>query len=92
MNWRPITLVCVDYKLASKVIANRIKKHLPKLVKPDQCGFVEDRYIGQNIDMLTQIIEYTESNQIPAVVLGVDYAQAFDNLSWSFIEMVTFTD
>lgn len=87
-NWRPITLLCADYKLASKVIANRLKKFLPKLINPDQCGFVQNRYIGQNIDLLTQIIEYTETNQIPAIVLGVDYAQAFDNLSWSFIKEV----
>jgi len=87
-NWRPITLLCCDYKLASKVIANRLKSLLSKLINPDQCGFVSNRYIGQNIDVLTQIIEYSEENDVPGIILSVDYHKAFDELSWSFIEDV----
>ena len=87
-NWRPITLLCADYKLISKVIANRIKAHLPKIINCDQTGFVKGRYIGQNIDMLLQIIEHSECNQVPGIVLGVDYAKAYDQLSWAFIEEV----
>ena len=87
-NWRPITLLCADYKLASKVIANRIKLHLPKLINSDQTGFVKGRYIGQNIDILLQMIEFSDFYQKPGIVLGVDYAKAFDQLSWGFIERV----
>ena len=72
----------------SKVIANRIKDNLPKLINCDQTGFVKGRYIGQNIDLLLQIIEHSERRQVPGIVLGVDYAKAYDQLSWSFIEEV----
>ena len=48
-NWRPITLLNVDYKIASKAIAMRIEPMLPKLVYPDQTGFVKGRYIGENV-------------------------------------------
>ena len=41
-NWRPITLLNVDYKIASKAIATRIKK----LIHTDQTGFMKDRFIG----------------------------------------------
>ena len=34
-NWRPITLLNVDYKIASKAIATRIEKVLPLLVNPN---------------------------------------------------------
>ncbi len=87
-NWRPITLLCSDYKLISKVIANRLKKHLPKLVNADQCGFVQNRYIGQNVDLLIQILEYCNTNHVPGIILSVDYQKAFDQLSWKFIEDV----
>ena len=85
-NLRPITLLCSDYKLASKVIANRLKKHLPKLINADQCGFVSHRYIGQNINVLSEIIEYCENYGNPGIVLSVDYRKAFDLLNWAFIE------
>ena len=47
-NWRPITLLNTDYKIASKALARRIETILPKLVHPDQTGFTKERYIGEN--------------------------------------------
>ena len=38
-NWRPITLLNVDYKIASKAIATRIEKVLPLLINSNQTGF-----------------------------------------------------
>ena len=39
-NWRPITLLNCDYKIAAKAIAGRIKKVLPKIINEDQTGFL----------------------------------------------------
>ena len=44
-NWRPITLLNCDYKIAAKSIANRIKKVLPKIINNDQTGFLKNRTI-----------------------------------------------
>ena len=46
-NWRPITLLNIDYKIASKALAKRIESVLPKLVHSDQTGFMKGRYIGE---------------------------------------------
>ena len=48
-NWRPVTLLNCDYKIASKSIANRFKKLLSKLIDHDQTGFQKNRFIGENI-------------------------------------------
>ena len=37
-NWRPISLLNMDYKIASKAIANRIKLVLPNIINSDQKG------------------------------------------------------
>ena len=37
-NLRPITLLNVDYKILTKVIAKRLEKLLPKIINPDQTG------------------------------------------------------
>ena len=50
-NWRPtcITLLNVDYKIASKAIANRIEKVLPLIINSNQTGFIKGRYIGEKL-------------------------------------------
>ena len=51
-NWRPISLLNVDYKIATKVIANRIKLIIKTIVDNSQTGFIKGRYIGENIRLL----------------------------------------
>lgn len=51
--WRPITLLNLDYKIASKVIAKCVESLLQCLVHSDHTGFVEDRYISENIRLIS---------------------------------------
>ena len=48
-NWRPISLVNVDAKIMSKVIATRIKNVLRNIIHHNQTGYVKDRYIGETV-------------------------------------------
>jgi len=85
-NWRPITLLNVDSKIASKVIVKRIERVLPSLIHPDQTGFMKGRYIGQNIRLINDIIQQTELQKIPGILLLLDFPKAFDTLEWPFIQ------
>ena len=88
-NWRPITLLNLDYKIVSKIIARRIEKVLPLLVCSDQSGFVKGRYIGQNITLINDILEQTKLQDIPGVPLQLDFQKAFDTIEWKFIQNAT---
>ena len=55
-NWRPISLINVDAKIISKVIALRLKKALPNIIHHNQTGYVEGRYIGETIRSIFDII------------------------------------
>jgi hypothetical protein len=85
-NYRPLTLLNQDYKLATKAIAKRLCKVLPKLIDPDQTGFLKDRYIGENIFKITNLMNYVDENNIPALLLSADFEKAFDSLEWKFID------
>ena len=52
-NWRPITLLDVDHKIASKVMAMRFEKVLDLLISHDQTGLLKGRYVGQILDWST---------------------------------------
>lgn len=82
-NWRPIiTLLNCDYKIAAKSIVSRIRKALSKIINSDQAGFEKNRFIGENIRIIDSIINYTDSEQTPGLLLFIDFEKAFDSIEW----------
>ena len=85
-NWRTITLLNTDYKIASKPLARRIETILPKLIHPDQTGFIKGRYIGENLRLINDVMEYTKMEELSDVLISLDFKKAFDTLEWQFIK------
>ena len=72
-NWRPITLLNVDYKIASKAIAMQSEPILSKLVHPEQTDFIKGRYIGENVGLISDIMEQAQANNTPGILISVDF-------------------
>ena len=85
-NWRPISLLNCDYKIAAKAIANRFKQVIPNIINYDQTGFLKGRFIGENIRLIDGIIKYTAAKNIPGLLLFLDFEKAFDTVEWSFLQ------
>lgn len=85
-NWRPITLLNVDIKIASAALANRIKPFLHSIISETQQGFVKGRYIGECTRLIYDIIESADEEKLPGLLLLIDFEKAFDTLEWSFID------
>jgi len=62
-NWRPITLLNVDYKILTKYITEFLKKHLVNIIHSNQKGFLKGRFIGENIVNALSMIDYAEINK-----------------------------
>ena len=87
-NWRPISLLNVVYKLASSVIANRIKTVLESLVHEDQKGFISEKCIGENVRLIYDLLFETKFQDLPGLIISVDFEKAFDTVSCEFSQSV----
>jgi len=84
-NWRPLSLLCCDVRILSKVISLRIRKVISNLIHKDQCGFLQNRFIGENICQITEIIQLYEKEKLPGMIFIADFEKAFDKLRWDFM-------
>ena len=87
-NWRPITLLCVDYKIAAKAIANRLLAVLHLVIHTDQSCGVPGRNPNENSWLLKDIVYHAKTNNIGAAVLSLDQEKAFNLLEWSYLHCV----
>ena len=79
-NWRPISLLNVHFKIASKSLAERMESVLPDIIHTAQKGCIKGRFIGENIRLIEDILQETDDE---AVVLLIDQEKAFDCVEWS---------
>lgn len=82
---RPISLCNVNYKVITKVLANRLKSILPDLIGPDQSSFVPGRQITDNIAVYQEALHLTKKGRKGYMMFKIDLEKAYDRLSWNFI-------
>ena len=83
-NWRPISLLNVDVKIASKALAIRLANVLPEIIQVDQYAHIKGRTIFDAVRTIGDIMEYTKIKQLPGLLVAFDFENAFDSLRWSF--------
>ena len=87
-NWRPISVLNADYKILSKIIAERVAKVLPQLIHHDQTCNIPSRKIQYNLSLIRDVIAYGTNATQSLCVLTVDQMKAFDKVSWSFLRKI----
>jgi len=84
-NWRPISLLNVDYKIISKCLTNRLKKVMGSIVHLDQTCAVTGRSILDNAHLLRSIADYCEEKNVCCGLLSLDQSKAFDRVSHEYL-------
>ena len=56
-DYRPIACCNVIYKVVSKILGNRLKLILPRLVTENQSAFVKGRLLMENVLLATELVK-----------------------------------
>ena len=87
-SWRPISLQGVDIKIIAKAIATKIRSKLDYIINEDQIGFRPGKYIGETIQLITELMQYTHEKDLEAYILSLDIEKAFDSVEWEYLDHV----
>ncbi|XP_071694498.1 uncharacterized protein [Rutidosis leptorrhynchoides] len=84
-DFRPISLIGSLYKIVAKILSNRLKRVLPRLVGSEQSAFLKERYILDGVLVANKSIDFIKSNNKKGIIFKVAFEKAFDCLNWDFL-------
>ncbi|KAK4383266.1 putative ribonuclease H protein [Sesamum angolense] len=88
-DFRPISCCNVLYKVITKIIVQRLRLVLDKLISPSQNAFVPGRSIGDNILLAQELFTGYNRQGLPMrCALKVDLRKAYDTVEWDFLSAV----
>ncbi|GAU39170.1 hypothetical protein TSUD_372700 [Trifolium subterraneum] len=83
--YRPICLIGSLYKIISKLLANRLKWVLGKVISNCQSAFLPQRQILDGVVVLNEIIDLAKRSKDECLLFKVDFERAYDTVNWGFL-------
>lgn len=87
-NWRPISLLNVDYKIIARIMSNRLKNVLPNIISDSQTCCIIGKDIADTLVSIRDIIEMSEIDEMEGYIVKIDQEKAFDRVSHEYTCML----
>lgn len=86
-SYRPISLLCNDFKILTSILNKRIQKYIKKRINPDKTGFVPGHHGKNNIRRTLNLQSISITRNSPSILFGLDAEKAFDSVDWLYLEL-----
>lgn len=83
-EFRPISLVGCMYKIVSKILANRLKRMMPKVICENQSAFLGGRNMLDNVVITNEVLHEAKCKKLPTLAFKVDFEKAYELVRWDF--------
>ena len=70
----------------TKSTAKRLEKLLPKIINPNQTGYIKGRFIGENVRLIQDVMFHTKQEEKPGIAIFLDFRKAFDTVEWGYLK------
>lgn len=84
-SYRPISLLNIDYKLLTKMLACRLARIIHSLIHPDQTGFMPSKSTTENIRRAQVITQLGYKGRENWALASLDATKAFDSVEWPYL-------
>nr|GEX04653.1 RNA-directed DNA polymerase, eukaryota, reverse transcriptase zinc-binding domain protein [Tanacetum cinerariifolium] len=82
-DYRPISLISLQYKIIATILANRLASVVSSLVSKEQSAFILGRQILDDPLMLSEIMDWYKQRNKKMMIFKVDFKKAFDLVNWN---------
>ncbi|KAK3547732.1 hypothetical protein QTP86_028528, partial [Hemibagrus guttatus] len=84
-NWCPVSLLCTDYKVMSKALANRLRDIMDSVIQTDQTYCVPNRSIIDNVSLIRDILDVSRSLAVDLGLISLDQEKAFGRVEHQYL-------
>lgn len=91
VDYRPIALCNVFYKIISKLLSMRLKQVLNAIISENQSAFIPGRAISDNVLITHEVLHYLKNSgaeKTCPMAVKTDMSKAYDRLEWEFFALV----